>query len=108
MFFAEMSHTDKETGKTMTAVVDLPFTNIISAEEVAKLMKHTLGAQNATIFTYFRRPDCTISEVVTVNVHGGISHTRGAPDSPVMLEFMEKRKELGEIVLPQRYIVKSV
>lgn len=108
MFFAEMSHSDAETGKRMDCVVSLPFDNIISAESVAKAMKFTMGAQSAMIFTYFRRTDCTVAEVVTVNAHGGVSHTRGAPDSPAMLAFIEKRRELGEIVLPQRYIVKTV
>lgn len=108
MFFAEMTHSDTETRKRMDCVVSLPFDNIISAEEVVKYIKATLGAQSAVIFTYFRRTDCTIAEVVTVNAHGGVSHTRGAPDSPALLAFIEKRRELGEIVLPQRYIVKTV
>lgn len=108
MFFAKMTHFDEVCKKEMNAVVDLPFDNLISATEVAKFMKTSLGAQSAMIFTYFRRPDCVSAEVVTVNAHGGISHTRAAPDSPVLLEFMEARKALGEVVLPQRYIVKTV
>lgn len=108
MFFAEMTHSDTETGKRMDAVVNLPFDNLTSAEEVAKLMKATMGARSAMLFTYFRQPDCKVAEVVTVNAHGGISHTRGAPDSPAMLAFIASRKELGEVVLPQRYIIKTV
>lgn len=106
MFFAEMSHS--EGSNRIDVVVSLPFDTLERVEETVKLMLPSLGAKRATIFTYFRRPDCTIGEIVTVNAHGGVSHTRGAPDSPAMLAFMETRRNLGEVVMPQRYIVKTM
>lgn len=106
MYFAEMSQTGDNS--RIDVVVSLPFDTLERVEETVKLMLSTLGAQRATIFTYFRRPDCTVAEIITVNAHGGVSHTRGAPDSPAMLAFMETRRNLGEVVMPQRYIVKTM
>lgn len=108
MFFAELTCLGGVTGKRVHVVVDLPFDYLPSAEKSAKSIKDTLGAQAGVIFTYHRREDCKVSEVVTVNAHGGISYTRGTPDSPALLEFIESRKKLGEVVLPQRYIVKTI
>jgi hypothetical protein len=108
MFFAEMTHSDTETNIKVAAVLELPFEDLDHVEKVVNLMKPSFGAQVSTIFTYFRRPDCTVAEVVTINANGEICHTRGAPDSPAMLAFIETRQKLGDIVLPQRYIVKSM